>query len=201
MQQKNLVNKNDINGELTCITLSKTPFIRNDIGSSKYINYNSIFENEKDHFIATRNALRLCDTQYCIICDDDDPFPDNVIYPDKSLVYGDFLLSSGYEFIFTKSHKWSFNGNLNRYWLIHKPIIRTDLALSILDTVEPTDIHFHYFLYFMMSYCFGSEYDNRLEIWWNKNEQGLHNYASKLKHKTQSWLTKNAENIKRAILQ
>lgn len=201
MQQKRLVNKEDINGGLTCITLSKAPTERSDIGTAKYINWNSVFNNEVGLFNATRNALKLCDTEFAIICDDDDPFPDQILYPEHGLIYGDFLVSHGFEMTVLKSSHWTYSKNLRNYWLIHKPIINTRNALKILDTVEPNDIHFHYFLYFMLAYCYGSDYDSRLTMWWCKNETGMHKYAHTLKNKSRNWLMTNADRFKKAILE
>lgn len=201
MLTSSLVDKENIKGNLTCITLSQFPFNRTDIGTAKYINYNSYFRDEIGQYIATREALKLCDTEFCILCDDDDPFPDKILYPEKALVYGDFLVSNNYSMIMIRSSEWTFNKNLCNYWLIHKPVIRTKEALKVLNNIDPIDIHFHYFLYFMMAYCFGSTYDTRLELWWNKKDSGMHKYAVKVKDKTTKWLRNNSDDLKKVILQ
>lgn len=200
MQLSPLINKDDIKGELTCITLSRSPFHREDIGTAKYINYNSIFDNESGLFLATKNSLNLCSTEYCTFCDHDDPFTDKVVYPIKGLVYGDFLINQNNEIKRIISNRWSFSENLRNYWIIHKPIMRTEQAKDLIRNMEPLDISFHYVFYFMMHYCYGGEYDNRLNFVWNKGLEGMHKSSYLRLSSAKKWLLQNATNLRNKIV-
>lgn len=205
MQKENsannkLYNIEDLKGLVTCVTLSKEPFVRKDIGNLDYINYNSVFETEVGFKKAIDSSIRLVNTEYVFYCDYDDDFPEQLILPDKALVYGDFIYTNKNGTWTSKSYDWSFKTNIDKYWIIHKPVFRTAEAIKVLNHLEDIDLHFHFLFYFMLSYCYGADYNDKLIAGWNKGETGQHIYARKLKDKTVAWLMENAPALREKIL-
>lgn len=181
---------------VTCVTLSKEKFDRPDLKDFTYLNHVSTIVNEVDFKKSHLDALRKVNTKFVFFCDHDDPLPETIVLPVDNMVYGDFHYFENHQSKVIKSKPWNFDDHLLFHGLIHKPVLNTENAISVIELMPDEDLHFHFAFYFLLSFIHGSEYHSELKVVWMKNKNGRHKKAYLLKRKTTDWLKTNAVRIK-----
>lgn len=96
-----------------------------------------------------------------------------------------------------KSDHWDANKHLNKWYMIHKPIMKTKCFVKVLETLEPNKyLHTQHVVNYLIAIKYGSTYDPTFIASWNKHEYGLHTVDSSQKTSyTKIWLIKNRDRI------
>ena len=173
---------------ITCITLSKEPFVRTDIpGGFEYVNYVSDFKNSMaalhDSWL---NAVMLVRTKGFIFVDSDDPFPVNVRLPkDKAILIGDEIIL---RFLHNKSF-YTEEDYINNPTAIHKAVCLTSPVHRLLPFIPKGTYLTEWMIYSCLIKLGGFEYDNSFVYTWNKQlGKGMHTKASCTGSLTKNWI-------------
>lgn len=192
--------------DITCLTLSKTPIERELPKKCKYINYTSTFKDECGYFISLYNAIKILDTEFVIICDYDDPFPNTIPSFSKGIMYGDYYCN---EIVDSKVKKetiikvgeWERITSLDNYHYIHKPVMKSECLKNVMRVLYSRNFHLldlnvQYIIFNLIAFVYGSEYKKDFVAIWNKSQEGFHNYNSTKFSKSKRWLNNNLDSLK-----
>lgn len=179
----------------TCITLSKEPIEREVPDNCVYFNQVQTFTKKDSLHMARLKSIRNIDTPYFFVCDSDDPMPDELLIPDKAVLYGDmYIIENGIERII-KTGEWNSKKHIYSPQLIHKPICNTELAKKIVEILPEGDYYTDQILYYCLALYGGFTYDERLIIKWNRFKTGHHAHLRDGILNSVNWLLVNQKRL------
>lgn len=175
---------------ITCITLSKEPFVRSDIQDIPYYNHVSTFLNARDQILQRRLALDSVKTKLAFFCDSDDPFPEHIPNTDKALLFGNFNIINKTS-LDTSLKVYSCANLINKredidiidLTKLHNPIFNVEKIKNVIDIFLeylPNNNNYASFtwIYYLMRFVYDFEYDPNFKAYWIKYESGVHtNYV------------------------
>ena len=173
---------------ITCITLSKTPFVRTDLPDGmEYLNYVSDFkESITNLHSAWLTAVSMVRTEGFIFVDSDDPFPKGVRLPkDKALLIGNELT---FNFLHNKS-RYGLKEFITKPTAIHKAVGITSIVKKIIPYIPKGHYLTEWMVYSTMITMNGFEHSNEFVYVWKKTiGKGMHMHTGGTYQPTKYWI-------------
>lgn len=179
----------------TCVTLSKEPIELKVPDNCLYVNQVQTFTNRQSLHTARLKSIRNVTTPYFFICDSDDPMPEELIIPDKAIIYGDnYIVEDGIVRI-VKTGEWNSDKHIRYPQLIHKPICNTAIAKKVVEILPEGNYYTDQILYYCLALIGGFTYNDKLVLKWNKHKTGYHTYQREGMMNSINWLLVNQKRL------
>ena len=182
--------------DLTYVTLSKKPLMREVPNGSSYVNHNSVFNNMSDSLKEYLNAINKVETDYFCLWDDDDPMPTvNLLPTNCGLVYGDMYVSDNGVLANRGRKVWNKEDGIRNPFLLHRTICRTDATKELQKVTPMIPAPFEYLYHYLIAARYGVDYDGSFISIWNRKGTGAHNMANLVIRSTGDFIRLHGDEI------
>lgn len=184
---------------ITCITLSSSPFRRNDLPQwVEYLNHVSVFSNAKGLQQAIFDSVSAVRTDSFIFVDDDDPWPagidSNFIAP-KGILCAKELINGRIK----DASSLSLSDLVQTPRALHKVVCNTALAKMLLPYIPKGNYVMEWMLYGGIASLGGVEFDKDFIYTWTPRKGGMHTRLENVLKPTREWVTTVLPEVTRLI--
>lgn len=181
----------------SAVILSKEPTTLNLPAEVQVLNYISTFTDAVGLHKSRLASLEDIETPYFFWLDVDDPVPENLIIPDKGVVYGDYLANTCQGQVQKKEvyGNWVANKHKVAPLFIHKAICNTTKAKAIARLLPAGEYWTEWLLYYFLALKFGATYNSDLKLIWNKQQSGMHGLVHRATQNSLLWILQNEKRI------